>query len=145
MEREKNLSRTSYGIFGQIVAQLTVNLIDLATNDVGIEHTDHQIAFKSSTRLFSGWNLHPAVSSIKLQKDGIIEHAVREIVLAHGGLLEQVVAVPEDPEQKDPEPIPRPPETSHPKDPLPLQLLKPGPPDAKGAERSGEYAALKPS
>ena len=87
---------TSPDTLSQVVAQLTVNLIDILTDPVGMQPADHEIALKSSIQLFRGWNLHPTVSSIKLQDDSTIEQRTTDFCLGHTGIHGQDIGKPEN-------------------------------------------------
>lgn len=129
----------------QVVAQLTVNLIEIVTNPVGIESTDHQIAAKSSAKLFRGWNLHPTVSSIKIQNNGTIEQETTNFVLAQMGRYEQDIVDSEKSMKERLGPVSRPSGKSRPDHPQPSQLHGLGMANPEAWEISGDYGGLVPS
>ena len=144
-EETKNLLRrygaeeprlpTCSATLSQVVAQMTVNLIGIVTNGGMIESRDRQIAAKSSAQLFSGWDLHPTVSSIKLGRNSTIQQEITDFRLA------QVRNCGHDNNKAEDRPSKTPPPDDSPS----LQISGLGSPKAQGHEKGNVYAGLAPS
>lgn len=125
----------------QVVAQMTVNLIETVTNSVGIELRDRQIAAKSSVQLFGGWNLHASASSIKLRRNSTIQQEIIDFRLAQTRKSEDDISNPEESQTAlRPSGTPPPPDNSPPRKSPEFGL-----PKAQVSEKANKYAGLAPS
>ena len=136
---------TSSDTLSQVVAQLTVMLIEILTNDVGIGSRDHQIAVSSSAQFFRGWKFHPAVASVTLQDNRTIEQEITDFLLARVGQCEQDMANSGLSQKEHTRPISSSSETSLAGDLRLLQAHDLGLVKAKPLEDAEEYGGLPPS
>lgn len=138
---EEPMLPTSSAVLSQVVARMTVNLIEILTNAMGIRSRDHQIAAKSSAQFFCRWNLHPTVSSIKAGPNNTIQQDITDFRLAQMRKSGHDINNPEESQTKHSGSA----GTTPPDDSAPLQNLEIGLPKAQESEKANKYGGLMPS
>ena len=128
---------TSSDTLSQVVAHLTVNLINIVNNSTEKATKDYQIAVKTSNQLFCQWKLHPIVSSITLQDDRTIEQEIIKFVLAHEGQDYENIAYSQSCLEEQPSQAPTQSDETAPSPLHELELPKP-----KALERLHRYGGL---
>ena len=138
-------SSTCPDILSQVVAQLTVTLINVVTTNMIVESRDHQIAISSSIQLFRHWRLHPTVTSVSLQHGRTIEQDL--LIFLQSPLVQNEHAIrnSETSRIEHTGRILGSSETPQPGDPQYLQSHNLGLVETKRSESPMQYAGLAPS
>ena len=137
-------SPTSSDTLSQVVAQLTVNLIEIVTNVAVIEPRDHQRAVSSSAQLFRGWKLHSTVASVTLQDNRTIEQRIMKFMQSPLVELMRATANSENSWREHTGQTSSSPQISPPEDPPHFRLHKRALLETKASEESNKYGGLPP-
>ena len=138
-------SPTSSDTLSQVVALLTVNLIEIVTNVAVIEPRDHQRAVSSSAQLFRGWKLHSTVASVTLQDNRTIEQRITKFMQSPLVELMRATANSENSWREHTGQTSSSPQISPPEDPPHFRLHKRALLETKASEESNKYGGLPPS